>query len=33
VLATFNLKDMRDAGATFGFDVQRPGPLVRRIRT
>jgi putative PIN family toxin of toxin-antitoxin system len=33
VLATFNLKDMRDAGATFGFDVQKPGPLVRRIRT
>ena len=42
VLATFdledmpeagNLKDMREAGTTFGFNVQRPGPLVRRIRT
>jgi putative PIN family toxin of toxin-antitoxin system len=32
-LATFNLKDMRDAGALFGFHAQRPGPLVRRIRT
>jgi hypothetical protein len=32
VLATFNLKDMRDAGAQFGFHAQRPGPLVRRMR-
>jgi len=32
-LATFNLKDMRNAGALFGFNAQRPGPLVRRIRT
>jgi putative PIN family toxin of toxin-antitoxin system len=31
-LATFNLKDMRDAGGLFGFHAQRPGPLVRRIR-
>jgi putative PIN family toxin of toxin-antitoxin system len=31
-LATFNLKDMRDTGARFGFQAQRPGPLVRRIR-
>jgi len=31
-LATFNLKDMREAGARFGFDVQRPGPLLKRIR-
>jgi len=31
-LATFNLKDMRDAGALFGFHAQRPGPLLRRIR-
>ncbi|MDB5359658.1 MAG: twitching motility protein PilT [Rhodospirillales bacterium] len=31
-LATFNLKDMRDTGALFGFHAQRPGPLVRRIR-
>jgi putative PIN family toxin of toxin-antitoxin system len=33
VIATFNLAHMREAGARFGFDVQRPGPLVRRIRT
>lgn len=32
VVATFNLKDMRTAGATFGFQAQRPGPLVRRSR-
>ncbi len=32
-LATFNLKDIRDAGVLFGFRAQRPGPLVRRIRT
>ena len=31
-VATFNLKDMRDAGARFGFQTQRPGPLVKRIR-
>jgi putative PIN family toxin of toxin-antitoxin system len=31
-LATFNLKHMHDAGALFGFQVQRPGPLVRRLR-
>jgi putative PIN family toxin of toxin-antitoxin system len=31
-VATFNLKDMRKAGARFGFQAQRPGPLVRRIR-
>jgi hypothetical protein len=33
VVATFNLKDMRLAGARFGFQTQRPGPLVIRIRT
>ena len=33
VVATFNLKDMRQAGARFGFQTQRPGPLVKRIRT
>jgi len=32
-LATFNQKDMRDAGALFGFRAQRPGPLVRRLRS
>jgi putative PIN family toxin of toxin-antitoxin system len=32
VVATFNLKDMREAGARFGFQVHRPGPLVQRIR-
>ena len=31
-LATFNLKDMRNAGALFGFEAQRPGILLRRIR-
>ncbi len=31
-LATFNLKDMRDAGARFGFRAQRPGPLIRSMR-
>lgn len=31
-LATFNLRDMRDAGARFGFRAERPGPLVRRLR-
>jgi putative PIN family toxin of toxin-antitoxin system len=33
VVATFNLKDMREAGARFGFQTQPPGPLVKRIRT
>ncbi len=32
VIATFNVKHMRDAGRRFGFEAQRPGPLVRRIR-
>jgi putative PIN family toxin of toxin-antitoxin system len=32
-LATFNLKHMRNAGAFFGCHAQRPGSLVRRIRT
>ncbi len=32
-VATFNLKDMREAGARFGFQAQRPGPLVNRIGT
>jgi putative PIN family toxin of toxin-antitoxin system len=31
-LVTFNLKDMRHAAATFGFQALRPGPLLRRIR-
>lgn len=31
-LATFNLKDMRDTGARFGFRAQRPGPLIRSMR-
>lgn len=33
VLATFNLRHMRVAGARFGFSAQRPGPLVRRLRS
>jgi putative PIN family toxin of toxin-antitoxin system len=32
-LATFNLRDMRDAGERFGFRVRRPGSLVRQIRS
>ena len=32
VVATFNVKDMRVAGARFGFETLRPGPVVRRIR-
>ncbi len=32
-LATFNLKDMKAAGALFGFRAQRPGPLLRSMRT
>jgi len=32
VLATFNLKDMRNTGTLLGFEAQRPGPLIRRIR-
>jgi putative PIN family toxin of toxin-antitoxin system len=32
VVATSNLRHMREAGATFGFRAQRPGPLVKRIR-
>ena len=31
-VATFNLKHLREAGATFGFLARRPGPLVKRIR-
>jgi hypothetical protein len=32
-LATFHLKHMRDAGLRFGFRAQRPGPLVRSLRS
>jgi predicted nucleic acid-binding protein len=32
VVATFNVKHMTRAGGMFGFQVQRPGPLLRRIR-
>ena len=32
-VATFNLKDMREAGIRFGFVAQRPGALVRRPRS
>jgi|GEM_PF-5166851 hypothetical protein len=31
-LVTFNLRDMRNAAASFGFAVLRPGPLLRRMR-
>ncbi len=33
LIATFNLKDMGKAGGLFGFEVQRPGPVVRRMRS
>jgi putative PIN family toxin of toxin-antitoxin system len=32
VLVTFNLRDMRSAAASFGFEALRPGPLLRRMR-
>jgi len=32
-VATFNLKDMGEAGKHFGFTVQRPGPLLRSMRS
>ncbi|WP_284947657.1 putative toxin-antitoxin system toxin component, PIN family [Acidisoma cladoniae] len=32
-LATFNLKDMRHAGDTFGFRAQRPGAVLQRTRS
>jgi putative PIN family toxin of toxin-antitoxin system len=32
-IATFNIKDMGQAGEQFGFMVLRPGPLVRRLRS
>jgi putative PIN family toxin of toxin-antitoxin system len=31
-VATFNVRDMREVGARFGFQTRRPGPLVQRIR-
>ena len=31
-LATFNLKDMRDATRHFGIHAGRPGPLLERVR-
>jgi putative PIN family toxin of toxin-antitoxin system len=32
-VATFNLKDMRNAARMFGFDAERPGVVLRRIRS
>ena len=32
-IATFNIKDMRKAGEQFSFMAQRPGPLIRRLRS
>jgi putative PIN family toxin of toxin-antitoxin system len=32
-VATFNVKHMRVAAGLFGFQAQRPGPLLRRMRT
>lgn len=32
-LVTFNVRDMRNAAASFGFEVLRPGPLLRRMRS
>lgn len=31
-VATFNVKDMHQAGARFGFQAQRPGILLGRVR-
>ena len=31
-LVTFNLRDVRAAATTFGFEALRPGPLLRRMR-
>jgi putative PIN family toxin of toxin-antitoxin system len=31
-LVTFNLRDMRNAAAAFGFEALRPGPLLRRMK-
>ncbi len=31
-VATFNLKDMRDAAVRFGFRAPLPGPLIRSMR-
>jgi hypothetical protein len=33
VIATFNLEDMRRGAARFGIDVERPGIVLRRLRT
>lgn len=33
VIATFNLRHMRQAAGRFGIAAQRPGSLVRRVRT
>ena len=32
-IATFNLKDMGEAGKQFGFTVQKPGSLLRSMRS
>jgi hypothetical protein len=32
-VATFNVKGMRQVGMRFGFLAQRPGPLLRRLRS
>jgi putative PIN family toxin of toxin-antitoxin system len=32
IVATFNLRHMKNAGTRFGFIAQRPGSLLRRIR-
>jgi hypothetical protein len=32
-VATFNVRDFRRAGADFGFEIMRPGSLLKRIRT
>jgi putative PIN family toxin of toxin-antitoxin system len=32
-IATFNVADMRRGAARFGIDVERPGVLLRRLRT
>jgi len=32
IVATFNLRHMRHVGPSLGFEAQRPGPLLRRLR-
>jgi hypothetical protein len=33
VIATFNIADMVEGAARFGIPVERPAPVLRRLRT